>query len=93
MNFLFSINNDLLVSSDNEMKIFLSNIEGNKKIYIFREFESEILEIISREKTRDKTIAALKKEYKGDTIEQDFENFINKLMKRNLITVEECNEQ
>ena len=79
MNSLFSINNDLLVSSDNEMKIFLNPIEGNKKIYIFREFESEILEIISREKTREKIIATLKKEYKGDTIEQDFENFISKL--------------
>lgn len=86
MSCLLNINVNKIVHEANGIKIFLDEEDNNRKMFVFREFESELLEIISNEKEYNRILKRITQEYSGETIKEDFDLFVEKLLKRGLLS-------
>ena len=77
---------DLLENRDNAIIFF----ESNEKVYILNDIENEILNLIKKKNTLSEIINKLANKYnaKNEVIKNDVSDFVNNLLKANLIIEE-----
>ena len=59
--------------------------ENSEKIYILREFECELLQMIRHTKDYEHLLESVKNKYQGDTIQEDLNEFLISLAEAGII--------
>ncbi|MCI5527124.1 MAG: hypothetical protein PUI40_04215 [Oscillospiraceae bacterium] len=83
--YYFVVHDELLVVDENDTKVVLGQEKNSEKIYILREFECELLQMIRHTKDYEHLLESVKNKYQGDTIQEDLNEFLISLAEAGII--------
>ena len=83
--YYFVVHDELLVVDENDTKVVLGQEKNSEKIYILREFECKLLQMIRHTKDYEHLLESVKNKYQGDTIQEDLNEFLISLAEAGII--------